>query len=526
MSKKSASRLSARLTKSVSILALGVSLSGCSSGTVRFSDGFYTGALPKENAVASSQSAYPSTGANQPYQAPVTAPEYTPTDYGNVVGQNVDDVYTGSVRSTSAVRREVLSAPQTPYPTRNVATPPAPVAAVPAKPKLAPLTSASAPVVKPVNTLAAPAPKSGIDPMTTASVQTAAPVVAKRTEGWTAAGGTYVTMREGETVYNLAKRYGVPANAIMEANNISDPKSISAGKQVIIPTYVYSRTAPNSMPDNNIAVRSASSNIGGRTDIPLSQAPYPSMRPANGTRSVAVAAPNVAPSAPTSTTSSGKYVVASGDTLTRVASRTGASVAAIRRLNGMTTDNIRIGQTLLIPGVAGNPTAENLAAAKTTDPVNTSSASAQTAPKASGAISTIDASSTAKAPSDTGVASLRWPAKGRIVSAFGSNSGGKANDGIDISLPEGTSIKSAENGVVIYAGDGLKEFGKTVLIRHGNGLVTVYGNLQTINVKQGATVNRGQSLGLSGMSGNARQPQLHFEVRKDTSPVNPLKYLG
>ena len=92
-------------------------------------------------------------------------------------------------------------------------------------------------------------------------------------------------------------------------------------------------------------------------------------------------------------------------------------------------------------------------------------------------------------------------------------------------MPEGTPVKAAENGVVIYAGDGLKELGKTVLVRHENGIVTVYGHVSGIDVKRGDTVKRGQQIASSGMSGAAKQPQLHFEVRKNSTPVNPVTYL-
>ena len=76
---------------------------------------------------------------------------------------------------------------------------------------------------------------------------------------------------------------------------------------------------------------------------------------------------------------------------------------------------------------------------------------------------------------------MRWPVRGRVISGYGKG-GGKSNDGIDIAVPEGTPVKAAENGVVIYAGDGLKEFGNTVLVRHENGLVTVYGHASELKV--------------------------------------------
>jgi murein DD-endopeptidase MepM/ murein hydrolase activator NlpD len=86
-------------------------------------------------------------------------------------------------------------------------------------------------------------------------------------------------------------------------------------------------------------------------------------------------------------------------------------------------------------------------------------------------------------------------------------------------------VRAAENGVVIYAGDGLREFGNTVLVRHDDGLVTVYGHNSRITVSRGDTVRRGQEIARSGMTGDADRPKLHFEVRNGTTPVNPMTYL-
>ena len=126
----------------------------------------------------------------------------------------------------------------------------------------------------------------------------------------------------------------------------------------------------------------------------------------------------------------------------------------------------------------------------------------------------------AVAPNSTGIGKMRWPESGRVISAFGSD-----KDGIDIAVPQGTPIKAAENGVVIYAGNGLKEFGNTVLVRHENGLVTVYGHASSLEVTRGQKVKRGQEIAQSGMSGNASSPQLHFEVRKNSAPVDPSTFL-
>jgi murein DD-endopeptidase MepM/ murein hydrolase activator NlpD len=140
-------------------------------------------------------------------------------------------------------------------------------------------------------------------------------------------------------------------------------------------------------------------------------------------------------------------------------------------------------------------------------------------------ITTASVSQEEAAPAATGATGMRWPVRGRVIAGFGASSGGKTNDGIDIAVPEGTAVRAAENGVVIYAGDGLKEFGNTVLIRHDDGMVTVYGHNSRINVSRGDTVRRGQEIALSGTSGSAESPRLHFEVRKDSTPVDPMTFL-
>ena len=119
---------------------------------------------------------------------------------------------------------------------------------------------------------------------------------------------------------------------------------------------------------------------------------------------------------------------------------------------------------------------------------------------------------------------FRWPARGRIIQAFKGGSGG--NDGINIAVPEGTPVKAAEGGVVAYAGSELKGYGNLVLIRHPNGFVSAYANNGTIDVKRGETVKRGQEIAKSGQSGNVSSPQLHFELRKGSTPVDPTQFLA
>jgi len=246
--------------------------------------------------------------------------------------------------------------------------------------------------------------------------------------------------------------------------------------------------------------------------------------------------------------SQSSYTVQSGDTLHAISRKTGSNVEAIKQANNMKDGTVRIGQSLIIPPsnsalaqnvantmkpkgavdqvkTASTPPAQPKAVASAATqaaatPQADTAAKPYTPPQASEKVIENADKDVAAAPSATGVTGMRWPVRGRVVANYG-----KGSDGINISVPEGTPIKAAENGVVIYSGDGLKEFGNTVLVRHDNGLVTVYGNASKLDVQRGQKVKRGEQLGVSGMTGNATTPMLHFEVRKNSTPVDPTKYL-
>jgi murein DD-endopeptidase MepM/ murein hydrolase activator NlpD len=118
-----------------------------------------------------------------------------------------------------------------------------------------------------------------------------------------------------------------------------------------------------------------------------------------------------------------------------------------------------------------------------------------------------------------------WPVHGQIVARFGAQRDGLHNSGIAIAVAEGTPIRSAEDGAVIYAGNGLKSFGNLALVRHADGYVTAYGHAKELAVKRGDQVKRGDVIGRSGRSGQALTPRVHFEIRKDTVPVDPMRLL-
>ncbi len=137
-----------------------------------------------------------------------------------------------------------------------------------------------------------------------------------------------------------------------------------------------------------------------------------------------------------------------------------------------------------------------------------------------------DCSDLMKDPPARSGANFRRPVNGLITSHFGQKDNGERNDGINISVPRGTPVKAAENGVVVYAGDELSGLGKLVLVRHADGWVSAYAHNDELLVGRCDTVERGQQIARAGVTGNVTKPQLHFELRKNARPVDPEQHLA
>jgi len=127
---------------------------------------------------------------------------------------------------------------------------------------------------------------------------------------------------------------------------------------------------------------------------------------------------------------------------------------------------------------------------------------------------------------DLGSGQFGWPLRGKLLSGYGSKSDGQANDGLNIEAPLGTSVYAAKDGTVAYAGNELQSFGNMVLVRHDNGFFTVYAHLDQVLVNKDQPLTRGQAVGTVGQSGGVSKPQLHFEIRRGSTPQDPTKYLG
>jgi murein DD-endopeptidase MepM/ murein hydrolase activator NlpD len=244
------------------------------------------------------------------------------------------------------------------------------------------------------------------------------------------------------------------------------------------------------------------------------------------------------------------HTVQPGDTAWSISRRYGISVDQLAAANGGST-NVRLGSRIAIPGANGpqagvqlaslNPQAAPPAPQPAPTPaVPAAAAQAPATPLAeahaqqqeialapqTGAAGAMAPAAAAPEPQAQPAASgFRWPVRGRIISGFGKKPNGERNDGINLAVPEGTAVKAAEDGTVIYAGNELKSYGNLVLVRHSNGWVSAYAHNSELKVKRGDDVRRGQVIAMSGMSGGVTTPQVHFELRKDASPVDPLKHL-
>ena len=119
-----------------------------------------------------------------------------------------------------------------------------------------------------------------------------------------------------------------------------------------------------------------------------------------------------------------------------------------------------------------------------------------------------------------------WPLSGRVISDFGTTANGGKNDGVNIAAALGTPIHASASGTVTYAGNELKDYGNLVLVKHSGGYTTAYAHAERLVVSRGDTVTRGQVIGYAGQTGDVSSPQLHFEIRSATVPVNPHSYLS
>lgn len=129
-------------------------------------------------------------------------------------------------------------------------------------------------------------------------------------------------------------------------------------------------------------------------------------------------------------------------------------------------------------------------------------------------------------PVNASASGFIWPVKGTVISEYGAKSGGEYNDGINIAARAGEPIVAAADGEVVYSGNELRGYGNMVIIRHEDGIMSAYAHADRILVSKGERVEQGVTIATVGQSGGVEQAQLHFGVRKNKEPVDPMSVLS
>ena len=313
-------------------------------------------------------------------------------------------------------------------------------------------------------------------------------------------GGT-VRVEQGMTLYSISRANGLTVAQLASANGIRPPYTVSAGRVLRIPGVAQAR------------------------------APKP----------VYVSQEQFASDEPVKKTSRGMHTVTGGETLFSLGRKYGVSPYAIADLNGLSNDtSLNVGQSLRIPSGRGKMIVTKVPAVEESEEIVSNDELIETdeaPPNLAQRQPVLDLDDEVPAvkpiPQQTSrldaapvMGGMRWPVKGKIISEYGAKPNGLKNEGINIAVPEGTGVRAAESGVVAYAGNELKGYGNLVLIRHEGGWVTAYAHAKELFVKRGDIVRRGEVIAKAGQTGSVSSPQLHFEVRKGATAMDPMKFLA
>ena len=330
-----------------------------------------------------------------------------------------------------------------------------------------------------------------------------------------------VTVGPGMTLYSIAKTNGLTVQDVADANNMVEPYMLMTGQTLRIPGT-----------DQDVAATPRKKKLRQPVEeMDIASDEEPIAKPKKSKRGLT-------------------HTVEQGETLYSLGRKYGVSPFVIADANGMTAkEGLAIGQKIRVPGATqqvadAEPVEEEIAAPA---PIKKKKAplalpeeeeTAQTdadEEQAIGETETVTAKKTvveeepeqqeASAPAAVNGLTLRWPVKGKVISTFGNKPNGLKNEGINIAVPEGTEVRAAGAGVVAYAGNELKGYGNLVLIRHPGGYVTAYAHAKALKVKRGDQVKRGDVIALAGQTGAVNSPQLHFEVRKGATALDPLKFV-
>ena len=313
------------------------------------------------------------------------------------------------------------------------------------------------------------------------------------------AGGADYQVQRGDTLYSLARRHNTTPAKLAGMNNLPPGAGLKLGQRLRVPGD--GAAAP---------VQFASAG----------EAPVPQAAPR-----IAVAQAELAPPAPKPVV----QTVALTDAQPYTPPQSGRLIPAPRRAQlEPSLDQASVPAVDESVELSAGPALEEEAPAIAEPVTAKPQAPKAVAPKTEAPQQTAEAKPAERVPDPPARAGSGFirPVEGRTLVGYGKQPGGLNNDGINVAAARGTTVKAADNGVVVYAGNELRGYGNMLLISHAGGWMTAYAHLDSMNVVRGDKVRRGQRIGAVGSTGNVTSPQLHFEIRRGKQPVDPEEQLA
>lgn len=288
--------------------------------------------------------------------------------------------------------------------------------------------------------------------------------------------GNRYRVGEGDALSTIADRYDVRLATLATANNIQPPYVLYPGEVLRIP-----EDAP--VPSRRPAII--------QTALPPAETTVPKETPVWKRQAV-----------PKPSTEGEHYVVASGESLALIAVRRGLTLGDLVAANDLKPPyKIVPGQVLIIPGKERRSEQSR----RQTD---------------------VETNSSMSTPPPLSGDGFIWPVDGDLIGSFEQNSVKGRSGGVTIAAQKGAAVRASDSGIVAYAGEALSGYGRMVMLRHAEGYVTLYAHNDVILVQEGDVVRRGQPIAKVGHSGDVSESQLHFEIRKGKTPIDPAKIVA
>jgi murein DD-endopeptidase MepM/ murein hydrolase activator NlpD len=361
-----------------------------------------------------------------------------------------------------------------------------------------------------------------------------------------------ITVQDGETLYDVAKRSGLTPRAIIDANNLQPPYRIAKGQSLILPAarthtvvrgdtlYAVSRyygidsyelaRLNNLQPPYNIRVNQQLALPGGDgrpsgIEVVDRSASMPAIAPVPRGTVERVQVEEVKPAAGGVSSSILPPPVSSSGTREIAAPVVPPSAQSSAQSLPTYIPSAEVRAPVSTPMSSSGP---EVASAPVTTPIERQAqtqAAAEPAPETAQEKAQLASLPRSTAKPRAG-GKFIWPVEGKLMSEYGSKGDGLHNDGINIAAPKGAPVFAAAPGVVAYAGNEIRGFGNLLLIQHADGWMTAYAHNDKLLVRRGDRVQQGQQISAVGATGNVSSPQLHFEIRRGKRAVDPLDQLG